>query len=52
MNALSASQPSEYGDRLREILACAAAGILSTEGPEAATEALYRVGDALVGMKP
>jgi hypothetical protein len=47
--ALRRSPPERRGLVLRELLAHAAAGLSALEGDKAASEAVYRLGDAVVG---
>ena len=47
--ALSRRKPGERGRFLRELMAHTAAGLVVIEGEAAATEAVYRLGDAVVG---
>lgn len=48
-DALKGVPPEEHADRLREIIAYAAAAIVFTAGPKHASEACYIVGDAVIG---
>lgn len=41
-------RPTERGKYLREIMAFAAGGLVALEGQDAASEAAYRVADAVV----
>jgi hypothetical protein len=47
--ALSRRGPAERGLFLRELLAHTAAGLVVIEGEAAASEAVYRLADAVVG---
>ena len=47
--ALSRCKPGERGRFLRELLAHTAAGLVVIEGEAAASEAVYRLADAVVG---
>lgn len=47
--ALSRRKPGERGRFLRELLAHTAAGLVVIEGEAAASEAVYRLADAVVG---
>lgn len=51
MRALRDVDPKEHGARLREILSYTAAALVSTEGAQAASEAVYRIGDAVIGVE-
>ena len=47
--ALSRRKPGERGRFLRELMAHTAAGLVVIEGEAAASEAVYRLGVAVVG---
>jgi len=47
--ALSRCKPGERGRFLRELMAHTAAGLVVIEGEAAASEAVYRLADAVVG---
>ncbi len=47
--ALSRRRPGERGRFLRELLAHTAAGLVVIEGEAQASEAVYRLADAVVG---
>lgn len=47
--ALSRRRPAERGRFLRELMAHTAAGLVVIEGEAAASEAVYRLADAVVG---
>ena len=47
--ALSRHKPGERGRFLRELMAHTAAGLVVIEGEAAASEAVYRLADAVVG---
>lgn len=51
MEALKARPPGTRGLFLRELLACAAAGLTALEGERAASEAVYRLADAVVDVE-
>lgn len=46
--ALARSEPARRGALLRELLAHTAAGLVIVEGDRAASEAVYRLADAVV----
>ncbi len=48
---LAQRSPSERGKFLREMLAHTAAGLIVLEGDREATEALYRLSDAVVSRR-
>lgn len=50
--ALARRPAKERGAYLRELLACAAAGLAVIEAPKAAAETLYRLADAVVDCGP
>lgn len=50
--ALSRRRPERRAEFLRELIAYAAAGLTVIEGDRAASEALYRTGDAVIGRGP
>ncbi len=49
VEGMRARAPAERAQFLRELVVHAAAGLTILEGDEAASEAVYRVGDAVVG---
>lgn len=48
-SALKTLPPETRGRFLRELMATAAAGLTALEGERACSEAVYRLGDAVVG---
>lgn len=50
--ALSRRRPERRAEFLRELIAHAAAGLTVLEGDRAASETLYRTGDAVVTRGP
>lgn len=50
--ALRTLPPETRGRFLRDLMATAAAGLTALEGEEASSEAVYRLGDAVVGCGP
>lgn len=50
--ALRKLPPETRGRFLRDLMATAAAGLTALEGERASSEAVYRIGDAVVGRGP
>lgn len=48
-HALRTLPPETRGRFLRDLMATAAAGLTALEGEQASSEAVYRLGDAVVG---
>jgi len=51
-HALRTLPPETRGRFLRDLMATAAAGLTALEGERACSEAVYRLGDAVVGRGP